>query len=80
MVDILERTDAECNKSNPAKANFRQEQAEQSTNQPSQGTSTVIQPGLHLWQRGRSFIDILISQRQDTPAFVGDMPLTLTTI
>ena len=49
MVDILERIDAESNKSNPAKANFRQKEAEQSTNQPCQGTSSVIQPGLDLF-------------------------------
>ena len=48
MVDILERIDAEGNKSNPAKANLRQKEAEQSTNQPRQGTSSVIQPGLDL--------------------------------
>ena len=53
MVDILEGIDAERNQSNPAETNLRQEQAEKSTNDPCQGTSSVIQPGLYL-RRDRS--------------------------
>ena len=48
MVDILEGIDTERNQSNPAETNLRQEQAEKSTNDPRQGTSSVIQPGLDL--------------------------------
>ena len=53
MVDVLERIDAESNEPNPAKANLEQSKAENSAYNPRQGTSSVIQPGLHLW---KSFI------------------------
>lgn len=63
VVDILEGVDAEGNQSNPAKTNFRQEQTEKSTNQPCQGTSSVIQPGLDLQrEREGGFFDTTISQ------------------
>ena len=48
MVDVFEGIDTESNQSNPAETNLRQEQAEKSTNNPSQSTCTVIQPGLDL--------------------------------
>lgn len=48
VVDILEGVDAEGYQTNPAATKLRQEEAEESTDEPGQWSSPVLNPRLNL--------------------------------